>query len=382
MGNIASLLFFIQGKWSLRKLSRSTPAKAHGSSVVSSPSEVTSDHGHRQPPGANLSEDTPRTSSSTATKPPSIDTSESNQVLLTRANVTHIRNEMDLVLHRLDHLLSEDARNTLEESVVLAISFHLDDLQRSTRALNTILSAGWETSCFSADTEITGSSEDLSVEQPRCPTRLPTPDFDNSSMMSLLAHTESSSTYSADEMSTNLAIHEATHNSNSDLTTTPLRVLPLHLPKRNISVRSANGSLYHTPQKSPFDQEIRALDSQINSSSQLELNRPVSINSAEGVRQARIPDGLRSCLIDTPCPAPIRRHLSLDGHQSLGVRRCHKRQFSTEEKTQRLRALRSASTTPSPAGDGSFPAIKLSSEPLRMDELMEFLRDGNSIRQL
>lgn len=62
------------------------------------------------------------------------------------------------------------------------------------------------------------------------------------------------------------------------------------------------------------------------------------------------------------------------------------RQFSTEAKTRRLRSLKRVSAPAlmktSPIDDEEEPEEEEEHEPLRMEELMDFLRGGNSMRDL
>ena len=60
------------------------------------------------------------------------------------------------------------------------------------------------------------------------------------------------------------------------------------------------------------------------------------------------------------------------------------RHFSTEEKTRRLRSMRMSAPLPIRLGD-AYQADgnqDLVAQPLRLEELMAFLREGNSMREL
>lgn len=372
MGNISSFLYFRHGSRPYQESTRSSRAEARGSSDVSTSSEISHEHG--QPlADAEIYKTTPRANPAVKNLA-GAEAIGNNQTLPTKARVLQVRDEIDLALRRLDDLVGGNTRNTLEESVSLSISLHLHDLHRSGRALNSILSAR---NTYSIDAETTISSSDFLVEQSRGSRRLPTSDLDDSFSSSLIACSESPSTYSLTNSNAKVDARDAGHSSTPP-TVTPPRIAPLLLPRRNISVRSDSGCTRDTPEKSPFDQEIRALDDHINTS--LQLSPRTSTNSTQGPRRARAAE-LRRRLVDSPCPdLPIRRPVSLDGHQAASFL-CHRRQFSTEEKTQRLRALRAASTPRSLRVDGSSMGTRPSSEPL-MDELMDFLRDGNSLRDL
>lgn len=85
-----------------------------------------------------------------------------------------------------------------------------------------------------------------------------------------------------------------------------------------------------------------------------------------------------SSLLDTPCP--VNRMLLPTSHIADSDMHLHRRrQFSTEQKTRRLRSMRKSLPLPIRLGRESD---RDEVEPLCMEELMEFLREGNSIREL
>lgn len=123
--------------------------------------------------------------------------------------------------------------------------------------------------------------------------------------------------------------------------TSDLYPVPLRLPLRVTPASASQPTYPNAP--SPFHEEMSFLDWQLH--------------------QQQSPDSKIPCATPprtrpTSLPLPARRHVS------------HDPQFSTEHKTQKLRSMQ-----------GSDPLLD-DKRPLSMDELMAFLRAGNSMREL
>lgn len=198
--------------------------------------------------------------------------------------------------------------------------------------------------------------------------------------------------------------------------TPPMSIAPLRLPAWKLTTRSTPSlrlQMKHDHRRavsSPFDYELGYLDGQISETSGLNLRHSAVLGQPSPMMQrAPILRSVKSIESNRSSPeshssprapgevhlsgSPVPVRLSSDlryglepigevepGHSdatthSFQPGQYSSRHFSTEEKTRRLRSMRR----------GSAPPIGLhadSDEPLRMEELIEFLRQGNSIRQL
>ncbi|KUI72478.1 hypothetical protein VM1G_07449 [Cytospora mali] len=260
-------------------------------------------------------------------------------------------------------------------------------------------------------------------QQPQC--CLPTPESSLSSYCTDQVVGDDTSVYSRDFLRDQINSPDPleVNRYTSSPTANPDVVAPLKIPARGVSsAMQSSTNIMHLQveredmrmKSSPFDFEIEYLNRQISETSgigrrhstnldqlspttqqvpilrsvkSVELNRAHSSRSfldadsgtsASGeVNQSGFPKrgnlllasqgGLES--IEEADVAP------LDGSpHRLQIRRYNSRHFSTEENTRRLRTMRRGFE---PAGGPNAD-----SEPLRVEELMEFLREGNSIRDL
>lgn len=375
MRHMPSLPSFLRGKRSLRKLFDSRSDENRASPAVSPSSEGR--HTQRRASGANENEGKPRTPSKQAQV---IQTAPIQPKPPTQADVLQTRQELDSVLSRLGDLLEEVPSDPSDESLSLSISLYVDDIRRKSKALNTVSSAKQISPKRSE--ESISLSPDAAVEQPRCVSHLPTPDFDGSFDIDLrqFSHEESPSRGSGNAGS--LSVADQGHSPSPSATPMPLHIAPLQLPRRSTSLSSFNNPRKQNTTTSPFCREIHELDAHINASRR--ESRRSSSKPPQCHLRARTLD-LNHRLVDPPCPAPrpLNRQVSLDDHKTL-LQRYEKRQFSTEEKAQRLRCLRATSSTLHPHHSHARPeaARGCSPETLSMDELMGFLREGNSLREL
>lgn len=334
------------------------------------------------------------------------------------AVVLQARQELDSVLGRLGDLLEDVPSELLcDESLSLSISLYVDDIRQKSKTLDTVLSAKHISTLKRSEEDINSlpALDNTSVEQPRsCSiSHLPTPDFDGSFNIDLRQFSrDESPRQSPGRGNAARSLPPLAHQRHSSspasrplAASTPLSVAPLQLPRRSTSLSSFGSRSRASPSSSssstsPFCREIHALDAHINASRR--EGRRSSPSSSTGssskppqchlrARTLDLGQGSR-LLVDAPgCPAPrplVRRQVSLDDHRALLQRyesTGHRRQFSTEGKAQRLRSLRGAPSSPqlllrhddARAGSGQDAA-----EPLSMDELMGFLREGNSLREL
>lgn len=219
--------------------------------------------------------------------------------------------------------------------------------------------------------------------------------------------------------------HPTTHQrvqQPSSIPPTGLQIAPLSLSMRGFSENFMNDmDINRIP--SPFEEEMRYIDEEINESSLLSLssssssvrlqhgsfstNLPLTSwltrrRTAESYRQQGLLDNIslpRPGLFPSNArlgliPAgdiltwSVPRSESLDEQDLLDGR-----QFSTEAKMRRLRLLRRRSSPMQIHGFGNPMLSETTAgeeeeeeeekeEPLGMDELMSFLREGNSMREL
>ncbi|ROV92251.1 hypothetical protein VPNG_09668 [Cytospora leucostoma] len=216
-------------------------------------------------------------------------------------------------------------------------------------------------------------------------------------------------------------LHLRRQRHTSSPTRSPIRIAPLKLPARarRLSSTPATAPPLHVDRargrtcSSPFEHELGYLERQISETSGLRRRQPTtpnrlhptipevpvlrSVRSSEVTRQSvsSSPSNTRfsawdpsemyggGSVLGRVSSAP-RGGLESIGEADTGtpdarpyggqLRRHHSRHFSTEEKTRRLRARRRGSAP---------PGINFNSdEPLKMEELIDFLREGNSIRDL
>ncbi|ROW02421.1 hypothetical protein VMCG_06037 [Cytospora schulzeri] len=255
---------------------------------------------------------------------------------------------------------------------------------------------------------------------------LPTPELSLFPLSpdSLIADNDSSAyarDFSGDLLSSPPPLKVCRQRSSSPPITPIMSVPPLNLTTGSFPARSTTSlrlQMNHNHRRavsSPFDYELGYLDGQIGDTSVLgrrhylnldqlphRLRRAPMLRSVKSIESnwaftnQSSPEFRSHTLAPGelyPSGSPVRGRLSSDSRcglepigeveadqmdtraHSLELRRYNSRHFSTEEKTRRLRSRRR----------GSAPSGGLhvdSDEPLRIEELMEFLREGNSIRQL
>ncbi|KUI59511.1 hypothetical protein VP1G_11091 [Cytospora mali] len=299
--------------------------------------------------------------------------------------------------------------------LILSIDLHLADLQSSSRALYKLISK------CRPEGPVTPKQESQR--------RLPTPESGLSSHGIHQVVRDDRSVYSRDSL--------RDHNSSPDLlevnhqryTSSPTAsptyaIAPLKIPVRGVSPAVRSSTNLHLQVESedirslpsPFDYELEYLNRQISETSsigRLHFTNPgqlspttqqvpilrsvksVEFDWAHKSRPSLDPDsdtwGASSEVNQSGFPI-TRGHLlsasqgglgsiggadvaPLDGRpRSLQIGRYSSRHFSTEENTRRLRTMRQ--------GFASAGSPDADSEPLRLEELMEFLREGNSIRDL
>ncbi|KAF3763961.1 hypothetical protein M406DRAFT_75186 [Cryphonectria parasitica EP155] len=168
----------------------------------------------------------------------------------------------------------------------------------------------------------------------------------------------------------------------------PFYVAPLRLPSSSppsveIPRRRALSGDCGIP-AAPFEREIRALTTQINESPLGRMGRAEM--TARHIPQSQMSaDSHADELPSTPCQEERlrRRPVSLPDSNYASI---PTRQFSTEQKTRRLRSMRATSSDDGyycgNASDMDVRRGQDGSETLNMDELLTFLRDGNSMRDL
>lgn len=333
------------------------------------------------------------------------------------------------ILSQINTLLAADVPPTeqadhQETSISTSIATHLADLHASAKALHAILGGGKKILPPRVN-EASEASREPPVEHPR---RLPTPElgdlFDGSSVLdcavSFYSDKDPEAPFSREVTSQKLPQSPpASSPPFQEVAQSGEVVAPLRLPRRSFSVgKSTKEALDRRPIFSPFEKEMRDIDRQIKESSHLQalgrsqsttcsrsnINRPPS---ASLLHRRRI----NHLGVGTPCrrrvvslQAPVRGYDSptvdsfcsseseadssppRDGSVSLDL----ERQFSTEAKTRRLRSIKRMSAPAvaqqaaqhiTLAEENIDPADE-EEEPLRMEELMDFLREGNSMRDL
>lgn len=328
----------------------------------------------------------------------------------------------------------ENSGNSMSSVSPLAMSIdlHLANLQRSSGALGKLVTKYTHVKERKSDNLDDGSS--VAVEIARCsslthqppeasfagpvtpdqPARYPLPDQDSrlsSSGPGSLFEDDTCFAYSQDFPP---SLRLSTQQYSSPPETSPLYVAPLNLPAKGFSAISSKSISIEVEdydmrsESFPFEYEIEYLDEEIGETLDLERRHsnlniyPPSIQRARSLRSVRSIDS-NLAFVERSSPdsgsAPwasskvyhsgslMREGLSSASHglesieetesdlfSSRPSRSYHSRHFSTEEKTRRLRSRRRGSA---PCGLDAN-----SDEPLRMEELMEYLREGHSIREL
>lgn len=348
------------------------------------------------------------------------------------------------ILSQLNTFLEEELPQSEQDdqkatSISTSIALHLADLNNSANALQAILKAR---KCPSRGSE---ACPDASMEHPRGPHRLPTPElgdsFDGNSLLhytvSVRSEDDESATPSLPPSASPPLSHEQPQRTGppAPQTTQLGAIAPLRLPRRSYSVDCSEFGTDRTMSSSPFEREMRDIDEQINESSssphddllvgrtrssttttkppsvslmhcrRLDLIQKMSIDGTPCRRafslQQQTPRGFDSPTIgslwSSASPELLRGDRIPDGI-SLVVEESEgafdeQRQFSTEAKTRRLRSLKRMSS-PEPIRQRALKDTMLGEnastkedekeedQPLRMEELMDFLREGNSMRDL
>lgn len=311
----------------------------------------------------------------------------SNSRLLTKAHVLKLRQEANAALDRLEALISSDNElGDAFEPCNVSVSMHLDDLGNSAKALNNILACRDVTASTTANfANLTGKdpspqvlpcSTDQRIEHRRGAVCLTTPE-----LRSFVEQSSLINEYSSDCITPALVTNRCLH------------VAPLRLRTRQPPTQSAHSldssQIFDT--SSPFQNELLALDTQINASSQ--LSRRYTTDASEQPLHSQ----RNSRLHTTPWPRPLSLPSStpmtsviVEGSSNLDSVEFQprsgsyqRRQFSTEEKARRLRTIRVSLTTPTELTMASYPGPRDSTEEsLCMEELLGFLRQGNSLRDL
>lgn len=317
------------------------------------------------------------------------------------------------ILSQINTLLAADLPQTEQAdhkaiSISTSIAVHLADLHTSAKALHAILGKKH----LPRVTEASEASREPSVERPR---RLPTPElgdsFDSNSVLDCAA-----SFYPDDNPEAPLLpfpLKVASHlppppaSSPFQVAQSGEIVAPLRLPYRSFSVGNSKKALDRRPICSPFEKEMRDIDRQIKESSQA-LGRGQSTTcsnrppSASLMHRRKVND----LSVGTPCRRVVSLQTPIRGYDSPTVGSFWpgiaadlqprggsvsldlERQFSTEAKTRRLRSLKrvSAPAVAQQAAEHTSLVENIrpndEEEPLRMEELMDFLREGNSMRDL
>lgn len=262
------------------------------------------------------------------------------------------------LLSQIDTFIVEDSplsEKPIQKATTFAasVALHLSDLQKAAKALQVVLNKNREP----RETEF---GHKTSIERPRGPKRLPTPEFgdlfDGNSVLDL--HYEDA-VYSDDESFTSIRAEPPT--SSSLLQTVPSfpeateigSVAPLRLSKRGCSVTQSRLTTGRNKICSPFEKELRDIDRQ------LEIN-----DLSQGLGRDRKPPSASSMhrrKVDLSLAVPRRNTISLHnprGYDSSTVvsfwetsppandSSCIdlERQFSTEAKTRRLRRWATSSS--------------------------------------
>lgn len=296
--------------------------------------------------------------------------------------------------------------------VEVSIDLHLADLQRISSALCKLVSkyrperprSAKGDTCFSARSTLAipdiptsaldDQASEMSLPDPVTPDQhacgcLPAPELSlfSCSQASLTTDDDKPSAYSQDHSRDltssppQLQIRLQRHTSSpATMNTPPSPLAPLNLRSRSFYTRSAT-SLRHQAEgqnkrafSSPFDYELGYLDGQMGESSS-------SSSSGLGGRLPPDPDQGRLSS-DSRCGLEPIGEVEA-GHIDDGLlflqrgRYRNPRHFITGEKTGRLQSRRRGSA---PSAGGTV--ARFAAEPLPMEDLMAFLREGNSIREL
>lgn len=314
-------------------------------------------------------------------------TARDDIILPDHSVISSLKLQVNTVLSQLTSLVAEDIDTSDETSV--SISMHFADLQSSVNALSKLLKCDITKQHQLTDTRAARdyptpepSPTETQVERSRRLPSLPTPDFRDS----LLEWSAMSAGHLEEQSSRNQR-----YSSSSSISSPPENIEPLKLSTRDSSPSSIRSIIRESsreasqPRSQP--QNRRACSSPALQSSRVDLTRRHTTNPARSAlrhgRTSELRPGLDG-LFDAPLPSPPSSIHTVDTGESDSYRLHH---FSTEEKTRRFRSMR-MSLPPlgglqldhtAGAGDSGDDA---GSEPLRMEELMSFLREGNSLRQL
>lgn len=347
----------------------------------------------------------------------------SSQIVTAETRVMKLRERIRVAedaLNQLDHRAAgidtsvdqiggTEDNSLLSPLISLSVDRHLADLQSTVTALSAILE-NVPSSSVSNKTVRTSSSRHTHNEHPRCASSLATPGFSHSftnASESQLEHAFSAgddlvfsspvirdpiqystpptildSLYVAplrlhrytagdDLMSSSPAIRDPVQYPKAPTILDSPYVAPLRLPARSASTRTLDAT-NNRPRSTPrsFEREIH-------------VRRVRNGKSSHGPSPQTL--GHSRSVLSTPCrdvPQLESRPTSLPAAGSSGIPR---RQFSTEHKTQRLRSLNASSSRPwnQTGGESQVDADSSGdSESLRVDELWNYLRAGNSMRDL
>lgn len=293
-----------------------------------------------------------------------------------------------------------------DDTTITSTALLINDLRRNTHTLNRIISGhlspapvkvgvtdGIKNLCTPSSWSFEKQVEeelDSTIEHPRALSRLPTPDFSNSFDYREDGDylSDSGSDYSQDVSVA--PPHEGSVPFSSSPLTSPFHVAPLNLPNRTPSIQSSTaGSVRKTrspvPHRSPFltlrHNHSRSSPTQIY---EIRQSRPLPPVPSRTRPTSEIHPFTNDEYGYSP-ESSSNRYLSLQPSISMLHRvESNSSHFSTAEKTRRLRNLR-GTTTPDESGFGddvSRMRLSVEQEPLRVDELMTYLREGGSIRDL
>lgn len=312
------------------------------------------------------------------------------------------------VLDQIDIFIAEESPQDEEpcqkaNSFTTSVALHLADLHSSAKALQAILKK---------KRQPRGSEKirETSAELPRGPSRIPTLElgdsFDGNSVIHCTASVSSDDDSDISLLPSSPPPATTITKSQPDPPTLQVTELgaiaPLRIPQRSCSLNYPTTVTGRKLTCSPFEKEMRDIDRQLKESSQgCGTSRPLNKPPSASLMHRRRPNNLS---IGVPC----RRAVSLQTPRGFdsptvgafwsetaesprGERTSFvdEPQFSTEAKARRLRSLKrlSAPQAQKRAVEQTVSAEKTAfdggeEEPLQMEELMDFLREGNSMRDL
>lgn len=322
-------------------------------------------------------------SSATPTLGSSTQHSKEKPKLPTRAEISCMKAQIAVTLEKLDAAALPEIDNS--EETIVSIYIHFSDLCRTVKTLNGLLKG--DMAIRRQKTAICTPKEDenpqtlsfhpeISVEHPRGLSLSPTP-FD-SSLIDIYSSVYSDAEPTEESLLPFCHAQINFEQHSTPPTSTSVYIAPLKIPTRVLSLTSAgNAPRFNTPE--PFEQEIRELNTRIEESSQPGFSQRHSTTAYDPVMSRH--QTTRFCcqgLFDSPCPF---RPFSVPISDSETDK---PRQFISNSKTHHLRSMSGPSYQSIESRDGSIfeERADLDDEPLSMDELISFLRERNSIRDL